>query len=79
MTEEKCILQEDNMLRGACPPDRVFDEEKDVTEVSIAPDGRIFVFGISRQMLEICEKLNFNSPDLKKRLIGLHEKNESQV
>jgi hypothetical protein len=79
MTEEKCVLQEDDMPRGACPSEKIFDEEKDVTEVSIAPDGRIFVFGISRQMLEICEKLNFNSPDLEKRLIGLREKDESQV
>jgi hypothetical protein len=43
-------------------------EEPGITEVSIAPDGRIFIFGVSLPILEICEKLDFSSPDLQQRL-----------
>jgi len=39
----------------AQPPPQ--DNEKNITELTIAPDGRIFVFGTSRAILEVLEAL----------------------
>ena len=33
------------------------DNEKNITELTIAPDGRVFVFGTSRRVLEVLESL----------------------
>ena len=33
------------------------DNEKNVTELTIAPDGRVFAFGTSRPILEVLEAL----------------------
>ena len=33
------------------------DNEKNITELTIAPDGRVFVFGTSRPILEVLEAL----------------------
>ena len=33
------------------------DEETHITELTIAPDGRVYVFGMSRQIVEILELL----------------------
>jgi hypothetical protein len=33
------------------------DNQKNVTELTIAPDGRVFAFGTSRPVLEILEAL----------------------
>jgi hypothetical protein len=33
------------------------DNEKDMTELTIAPDGRVFAFGTSRAILEVLEAL----------------------
>jgi hypothetical protein len=38
-------------------PPTVLDNEKNVTELTIAPDGRIFVFGTSRPILEVLAAL----------------------
>ena len=34
------------------------ESEKNVTELSIAPDGRVYVHGTSRQVLEVLEALD---------------------
>jgi hypothetical protein len=33
------------------------DNENSITELTIAPDGRVFVFGTSRSVLEVLEAL----------------------
>ncbi len=37
-------------------------DETSITELSIAPDGRIFVFGLSRQVLQLLKDLDFTAP-----------------
>lgn len=43
-------------------------DETSITELTILPDGRIFVFGLSRQILHMLKDLDFSSPDLQRRL-----------
>jgi hypothetical protein len=38
-------------------PSELPDDETGVTELTIAPDGRVFVFGTSRPILEVLEAL----------------------
>lgn len=38
-------------------PRPVLDEEKTTTELTIAPDGRVFAFGTSRSILEVLAAL----------------------
>jgi hypothetical protein len=52
-------------------------DETSITELTITPDGRIFVFGLSRQVLEMLEELDFTSPDLQRRLESLEPAAES--
>jgi len=33
------------------------DEQTHITELSIAPDGRVYVFGMSREILEVLETI----------------------
>jgi hypothetical protein len=33
------------------------DDETDVTEITILPDGRVYVFGLSGQVLEVLQTL----------------------
>lgn len=42
--------------------------EPATTEITITPDGRVFVFGLSRPVLEICCNLNPNDVQLGRRL-----------
>jgi hypothetical protein len=39
-------------------------EETCITEITIQPDGRIYVFGTSRKVLEVLEVLQPNDPKL---------------
>ena len=43
-----------------------YDETR-TSEITIAPDGRIYVFGISRQLLDVLDDLNLADPDLRRR------------
>ena len=36
----------------------ILQDETDVSEITIQPDGRVFVFGASRQVLELLESLS---------------------
>ncbi|MBI3466560.1 MAG: hypothetical protein HY000_26395 [Planctomycetes bacterium] len=42
--------------------------EPAMTEITIAPDGRVFVFGLSLSVLEICRTLNPHDVQLGRRL-----------
>ena len=42
--------------------------DRATTEITITPDGRVFVFGLSRPVLEICCNLNPNDVQLGRRL-----------
>lgn len=44
------------------------DEETALSEITILPDGRVFVLGASRQVLEILEVLSPEDAALKQRL-----------
>src|SRR5881394_2734679 len=39
-------------------PDALIDDETSMTELTIDPDGRVFVFGASRGVLEVLETLD---------------------
>lgn len=45
-------------------PIEMTDNENTMTELSIAPDGRVFVFGTSRPVLELLEALQPNDAKL---------------
>jgi hypothetical protein len=49
----------------------ILQEETTITEISIRPDGRIFVFGTSRQVLDVLERLNPQSPVIRQILDGV--------
>lgn len=36
----------------------VFTEETELTEITLQPDGRIYVFGASRDVLEVMNSIN---------------------
>jgi hypothetical protein len=44
------------------------DEETSITEINLLPDGRICVFGSSREVLEILESLELGDPTLDARV-----------
>ena len=50
----------------AQPPS--LDNEKNITELTIAPDGRVFVFGTSRPILEVLEALQPRDKKLQRLL-----------
>ena len=43
-------------------------DETVLTEITIQPDGRVYVFGTSRQSLEVLEALNPRDPKLQRLL-----------
>ena len=45
--------------------EEIEDEESAITEITIAPDGRIFVFGLSRPVIDILDRLHPNDSRLK--------------
>lgn len=49
------------------------EDEKAVSEITIAPDGRIFVFGSSRQVIEVLDDLNLGGADFKRRIEHIRE------
>lgn len=50
----------------------ILDDESSVTEISFLPDGRICLFGASREVLELLGRLNLNDPVLEQHLAALH-------
>ena len=51
---------------SAQPPS--LDNEKNISELTIAPDGRVFVFGTSRPILEVLEPLQPRDKKLQRLL-----------
>lgn len=47
------------------------DDETAVTEITFLPDGRLCLFGASRQILELLGALSLNDPALDARLAAL--------
>jgi hypothetical protein len=35
----------------------IIDDETSITEITLQPDGRIFIFGLSREVLDILREL----------------------
>jgi len=44
------------------------DDEAAVSEITILPDGRVFVLGASRQVLEVLETVNPEDTVIRRRL-----------
>ncbi len=41
------------------------DDETAISEITILPDGRVYVFGMSLQVLEVLQSLEPNDPRLR--------------
>ena len=50
------------------PDDVMADDETRISEITILPDGRICVFGMSRQLLEILDGWNLGDADIRQRV-----------
>jgi hypothetical protein len=48
-------------------------DESLISEISIAPDGRVYVFGLSRQVLDVLYVLQPDDPKLSKLLGHLQQ------
>ncbi len=46
----------------------VLSDEALVSEIAIAPDGRVFVFGLSKQVLEILATIDPSDSNIQARL-----------
>ena len=44
------------------------EDESKVSEINILPDGRVCLFGASRQILEIMDTIVLGDPELKERI-----------
>ena len=49
------------------------EDETSLSEITIAPDGRVFLFGASREVLEALSQLVFRDADLDRRLNQITE------
>ena len=54
------------------------DDETPITEINLLPDGRICVFGSSREVLEILDSLEFGDPALTARVAHLRRQETCQ-
>jgi|tagenome__1003787_1003787.scaffolds.fasta_scaffold11878922_1 hypothetical protein len=45
-------------------PVEMYEDETDMTEITIQPDGRIYVFGASKQVLDLLAELSPTDPRL---------------
>ena len=44
------------------------EDDSQISEINILPDGRVCLFGASRQILEIMDAIPLDTPELKKRI-----------
>ena len=49
------------------------DEETSITDIEIGADGRIYVFGASREVLEMLKEIGFTDKHLQARLDALSQ------
>jgi hypothetical protein len=58
------------------------EDETQITEITVEPDGRVYVFGTSRRVLEVLEVLRPDDQRLQ-RLLGhvrqLEQRNNAEV
>jgi hypothetical protein len=52
------------------------DDETQITEISFLPDGRVCVFGMSREVLELLGDLALGDPQLARRYERLSQLSE---
>ena len=52
-------------------PQTFADEETAISEITIAADGRIYVFGASFELLELLAVLNDRDVALQQRIVGV--------
>jgi hypothetical protein len=57
-------------LKGAVVDNDQEVDETNLTEITILPDGRVYVFGLSREVLEVLHALQGDDP----RIQGLLER-----
>ncbi|NLE38210.1 MAG: hypothetical protein GX621_09325 [Pirellulaceae bacterium] len=57
------------------------EDERAISEITIAPDGRIFVFGMSKELLEVLETLSSDDDGMKQRvdLMRRIQRNETEL
>jgi hypothetical protein len=55
----------------------VTEDETAITEISIDADGRIFLFGLSCEMLEVLASIFPNHPELMARIAQLKSRHSS--
>jgi hypothetical protein len=49
-------------------------DESALSEISILPDGRVYLFGASRQLLEVLQAIPLGDPALEERISGLPQR-----
>ena len=49
------------------PHQNGLDHETRISEITIMPNGQIYVFGMSRQVLELLDDLNFGDRSVRQR------------
>jgi len=59
--------------------DASIEDETTLTEITIQPDGRVYIFGTSRQVLDILVDLNPHSPWLKQFMGQVRSMESSQA
>ncbi len=52
-------------------------EETSVTEIEIGSDGRIYIFGASREVLELMRDIGFEDEHLRTRLAAMSQLNSA--
>ena len=55
------------------------DEETNITDLELLPDGRIFVFGASREVLQILEDIQCASDGVLSSRLGIVLDSKSQT
>ena len=55
------------------------EDETNITELSFLPDGRVCVFGMSREVLDLLGSLNLGDPVLDRRCAHLRQVNQESA
>ena len=53
------------------PEPEILDDETAITEITFLPDGRLCLFGASREILELLGQLNLGDTALHERLVAI--------
>jgi hypothetical protein len=55
------------------------EDDSSISEINILPDGRVCVFGASRQVLEVLDAIPLGEPALRDRIECLRAAEEQQA